>query len=300
MVNSARPQTSDFTLEEYFAKDVQTNLHLFSMHVRHVKGTWFFPSHEHFQYEINYLIEGCQEFTINGNTYNQQAGDLLLIQPGEVHFNRSGNEKEFTYFCLHFQIDDGQLLPVLNGSNQTYYPCDSPMTSKVLPHLNRLIEFSKKNVSLQVSDRMFMLSELFQLFGTIADELTSEKERQIDPKMNEQLAFLIAEKIENLVKNTHIHGPVDEDRIGIDDIAAELGISPAYCNRIFKKRYQISPRQYLSSLMLQKAKHLLMQKELSIDHVAELIGYRELAHFSRQFKRWTGASPACYRKSITD
>ncbi|NHN33610.1 AraC family transcriptional regulator [Paenibacillus agricola] len=300
MVNSARAQTSDFTLEEYFAKDIQTNLHLFSMHVRHVKGTWFFPSHEHFQYEINYLIEGCQDFTINGKTYAQQAGDLLLIQPGAIHYNRSGNEKEFTYFCLHFQIDDCQLLPVLNSSSQIYYPCDSQMTNKVLPLLNRLIEFTQKTVSLQASDRMFMLSELFQLFGSIADELTSEKERKTDPKMNERLALNIAEKIENMVKNTHLHGPADEDRIGIDDIAADFGISPSYCNRIFKKHYQISPRQYLSNLILQKAKHLLMQKELSIDHVAEMIGYRELSHFSRQFKRWTGSSPACYRKSITD
>jgi AraC family transcriptional activator of pobA len=297
LVNTVGPQTSDFTLEEYFAKDIQTNLHLFRMHVRHVKGTWFYPSHEHFQYEINYLMEGCQDFTINGKTYAQQAGDLLLIHPGEVHFNRSGNEKEFTYFCLHFQIDDGQLLPVLNRYKQSYYPCDSPMTNKVLPHLNRLIEFTKKSVSLQASDRMFMMSELFQLFGSIADELTSEKEAQTEPVMSEQIAYNIAERIERLVTNVHVHGSIDEDRRGIDDIAADFGISLSYCNRIFKKRYQMSPRQYLSSLMLQKAKHLLMQKDLSIDHVAELLGYREIAHFSRQFKRWTGEAPVSYRKS---
>jgi AraC family transcriptional activator of pobA len=299
MVSMEKPRTSDFTLEEFFAEDIQTNLHLFSMHVRRVKGTWFFPSHEHFQYELNYLIEGRQDFTINGKTYAQQAGDLMLIHPGEVHFNRSGDGKEFIYFCLHFQVDDRQLLPVLNRSMQAYYPSGSTLTERVLPHLNRLIEFSKNPVSLRVQDRMCMHAELFQLFGSVADVLMSEEAPQLVPLENDRLAGYIANKIEQLVKNLHIHGLSDEDRTGIDDIAADLGISLSYCNRIFKKHYQMPPRQYLSSLMLQKAKHLLRQKDLSIDHVAELLGYREIAHFSRQFKRWTEMSPVSYRQMTT-
>ncbi|TDF98575.1 helix-turn-helix domain-containing protein [Paenibacillus piri] len=286
----------DFTLEEYFAEDIQTNLHLFSMHGRRVKGTWFFPSHEHFQYELNYVIEGHQDFTVNGKTYAQQAGDLMLIHPGEVHFNRSGDGKEFSYFCLHFQMDDSQLLPALSRSTQTYFPAGSAMTERVMPHLHRLIGFSKHTASLNVLDRMSMMAELFQLFGSVADVLSSEKTAQPEPPENDRLAVYIATRIEQLVKNLHLHGPNDRDRTFINDIAADLDISLSYCNRIFKRRYHMSPRQYLSSLMLQKAKHLLKQKNLSIDHVGELLGYREIAHFSRQFKRWAGMSPAYYRQ----
>jgi AraC family transcriptional activator of pobA len=300
MAAMEKPRTSDFTLEEYFAEDIQTNLHLFSMHVRRVKGTWFFPSHEHFQYELNYLIEGCQDFTVNGKTYSQQAGDLMLIHPGEVHFNRSGDGKEFIYFCLHFQVDDRQLLPVLNRSMQACYPSGSHMTERILPHLNRLIGFSKHSASLKVQDRMCMAAELFQLFGSVADVLITEETTQAAPLENDHLSAYIANRIEQLVKRSHIHGPADGDKTGIDDIAADLGISLSYCNRVFKKRYHMPPRQYLSSLMLQKAKHLLGQKDLSIDHVAELLGYREIAHFSRQFKRWTEMSPITYRQMTKD
>lgn len=300
MAGTERPHISEFTLEEYFAKDIHTNLHLFSMHVRRVKGNWFFPSHEHFQYEINYLIEGCQNFTISGKTYNQRAGDLILIQPGEIHFNRSGDGKELTYFCLHFQIDDSQLFSVLNRSKQALYPSDSPMTKRVLSQLNRLIEFSKLPDSLQVRDRMFMLSELFQLFGSIVDGLYLEETAEHALPENNQLAAYIAERINQIVKNSHIHGAADAERTGINDIAADFGFSLSYCNRVFKKSYHMSPRQYLSTLMLQKAKHLLKQKDLSIDHVAELLGYRETAHFSRQFKRWTGTSPVYYRQALKE
>ncbi|WP_284639424.1 AraC family transcriptional regulator [Paenibacillus silviterrae] len=297
MASTERPRPSEFTLEEYFAKDIHTNLHLFSMHVRRAKGNWFFPSHEHFQYEINYLMEGCQDFTINGKTYKQKAGDLILIHPGEIHFNRSGDGNELTYFCLHFQVDDSQLFSVLNRSRQAFYPSHSQMTMRVLPQLNRLIQFSKLPHSLQVRDRMFMLSELFQLFGSIADGLLSEESVEHAQPQNNELAVYIASRIDKLVKNSHIHGLADVERIGIKDIAMEFGFSLSYCNRVFKKSYHISPRQYLSSLMLQKAKHLLKQ-DLPIDHVAELLGYREIAHFSRQFKRWTGKSPSHYRQEI--
>ncbi|MNF17229.1 DNA-binding transcriptional regulator AraC [compost metagenome] len=49
--------------------------------------------------------------------------------------------------------------------------------------------------------------------------------------------------------------------------------------------------------MLHEAKVLLDDPSLSISRISGILGYRDIAHFSRQFKRWHGTSPREYRES---
>ena len=83
---------------------------------------------------------------------------------------------------------------------------------------------------------------------------------------------------------------------GIEAIAASLGYSTTHCNRVFRQIYGMSPRQYLSSLIIRQAKLLLMDNSLSVDYIAHRLGYRDISHFSKQFKRWTGLPPMGYRQ----
>lgn len=38
-----------------------------------------------------------------------------------------------------------------------------------------------------------------------------------------------------------------------------------------------------------------MEPELSVEDVSRRLGYKDIAHFSRQFKRWTGEPPGKFR-----
>lgn len=88
-----------------------------------------------------------------------------------------------------------------------------------------------------------------------------------------------------------------DNTISIQQIIASLGISPNYGLEVFQKIYRMSPRKYLSDLKLQEAKVLLQQPEISLNEISNRLGYKNLSHFSRQFKRWTGLNPTEFRKS---
>jgi AraC-like DNA-binding protein len=66
---------------------------------------------------------------------------------------------------------------------------------------------------------------------------------------------------------------------------------------LFRQVYGMSARQYRSLVKLKRAKTLLLDNEMSVQSVAERMGYSDTAHFSRQFKRWTGMSPIAYRSN---
>ena len=53
---------------------------------------------------------------------------------------------------------------------------------------------------------------------------------------------------------------------------------------------------YLTELRINKSKELLCSDDLSVQDVAELVGYRDLKYFSRLFKKTTGVSPSDYKK----
>ena len=57
----------------------------------------------------------------------------------------------------------------------------------------------------------------------------------------------------------------------------------------------------LSSLFDEERREraLLLRRmpELSLAEVAERLGYRNVQNFERAFRRWTGATPAAYRRS---
>jgi AraC-like DNA-binding protein len=81
----------------------------------------------------------------------------------------------------------------------------------------------------------------------------------------------------------------------VDETAAELHLSP----RTLKRRLAAQGVAY-SSLVEEAQKErallLLRSPDLSIDAVAERLGYSDVAGFTKAFRRWTGTTPGAYRK----
>ena len=70
--------------------------------------------------------------------------------------------------------------------------------------------------------------------------------------------------------------------------------------RTFKRRFQaatgLSPLAYVHALRLEEAKQLLEASELSVEAIANEVGYDDAAYFSRLFKREVNLTPAEYRR----
>ncbi|WP_238357395.1 AraC family transcriptional regulator [Cohnella zeiphila] len=277
--------------------DVKTTLNLFGIHRRKVAGDWSYPPHEHPQYEINYLLEGHQTMRVNGMEYDQRAGDLLLLRPGDVHSSRSGDGQPFEYFCIHFDLDDRLFLSLLGRMEQTLFPAASPIARKIRPALGKMMEPDSAANARSVAGRMRLQSTVFELLAQLWDAVSAET-LQLSPQSygKVELAHEIAGRLQGLANQTFRKGKSGEEPYGIREIAAALGISVSYCNRIFREVYGQSPRAYWSELMLHEACHLLSDPRYTVQTISAILGYRDIAHFSRQFKRWTGAAPSDYRK----
>ena len=80
----------------------------------------------------------------------------------------------------------------------------------------------------------------------------------------------------------------------LDEVAAKLKVSP----RTLKRKLATGGTAYsalLDHARLERAEQLLASDRLSIDAIAETLGYSDTANFTRAFRRWTKTTPAAYR-----
>lgn len=80
--------------------------------------------------------------------------------------------------------------------------------------------------------------------------------------------------------------------IGIDKIAAEVGLSPTKLKSNFKLVYGDSIFQYFRKKQLESAKILLTKSELPIKDIALLFGYKSSSKFSIAYKNYFGILPS--------
>lgn len=287
------------SLAETIFPDVQTTMNLFGIHLRTVSTDWQYPIHDHPQYEINYVLQGQQLMTVGSQSYVQQEGDLMILSPGTSHSSRTIDGQSFTYFCIHFDIDDRLFLSLLERLNQVIFRQSSAVAQALRPHLIKIAQPINHTDEHIITRRMRLQAAVFELFGVLWEAISNEAAGLAPASYaHVEMAHQIAARLQGIAnRNIAQLEATSDSHYGIDDIAAELGISPSHCNRIFHQVFAISPRSYLSNLVLHKSKLLLSDQRMSIQDIASILGYRDIAHFSRQFKRWSGISPSHYRKN---
>lgn len=84
--------------------------------------------------------------------------------------------------------------------------------------------------------------------------------------------------------------------LSLDEISREYDISPYYFSKIFKDETGENFIEYLTGVRMEKAKQLLLNKELSMKEICSMVGYADPNYFSRSFKKNVGVTPTEYRE----
>jgi AraC family transcriptional regulator, transcriptional activator of pobA len=267
----------------------------YSVHRREVEGGWTYPLHDHPLFELNMVLEGEQHFLVDGRDIMVGAGDILLLKPGESHSCSTLPGQGMTYLCIHFGVDEVELKMQLGRVGASLHEPGSPLWEMLYPLLARLGAPGMMEQEIG-GNKMKSLSLCLELVSALSRLLADPPEGFLrETGRWDRLAMDIAHRIGSLASEQPRLVGEELMKQGIAGIARELGYSPAYCARLFKSVYGVSPRQYLSTVKLREAQLLLLNRELSMEQVAERLGFRDAAHFSKQFKRWTKLSPSEYR-----
>lgn len=86
------------------------------------------------------------------------------------------------------------------------------------------------------------------------------------------------------------------EQISINSLAGIYSFSPVYLGRVFKKNTGVSFNEYLKNVRISAACELLdTNPGISINVLAELVGFQDINYFYKQFKLTMGCTPKEYR-----
>lgn len=186
----------------------------------------------------------------------------------KVEFHGTNTDKEDTV-VVHFQMtdQDGEdIAPVLNP-----IICIKEVDHALAANLDLLCEEFRKNIVCMPE----VVSIIYQLMATVCQKQKSRTTRK---------KFSCIRKGIDLLEQ-------DSD-LSITEIAAECGVSECYFRRLFQEYSGESPINFRQKHRIEKAKQLLLSDEhYTVGEIAEELGFSDIYHFSKTFKKLCGMSP---------
>lgn len=135
-----------------------------------------------------------------------------------------------------------------------------------------------------------------------------EKALQLEEKRKRfnMLERVVDEGIMNMKVDKQIEGPirkainyVDQHldcSLSLKEVANHVHLNPSYFSVLFKEQTNMTYSEYVTRSRIQKAKNLLISSDLSVEEIAEIVGYRTSKYFIKIFKEYEGVTPSRYKK----
>lgn len=228
-------------------------------------NTHIFEGHTHNSYEINIVLKGSLEITVNKNVLKLSAGDMAFWSPMMFHCNRVVSKGYTEFLSIHF-----------NSSNNI--PLKDFISFYKLEHsnimlINILIDEMKQNNNKITEAANNLFTALL---------LRSKKDTR-NPEFSENTSALIyRDSVELMTENL-------DRNLCIPEIARYCGVCETTLKTAFKQYTGKSIKKYYKEFKMQKAKELLIAGKKAKE-VAVILGYSSLSYFSQSFKKENGCT----------
>lgn len=246
----------------------------------------------HYLHQDDYYVFGLVEkgtcrFLIDFEEQRIEAGEMIVVQPGQVHSYISSEQMAGTALI----VDESYISPDYKRIFDEYalgtapFPIDKPDRQE----LHQLLDILQKRLC---EDDMRSISHsLAETCIGIVAEILRKKSCATPQASNRQKEIVMAFKSLSEKELSRHHQPAW--------YASQLNISAVYLNEVVRQVTHQNVSNYIRSQIMLHAKRLLAYSDITIKEIAYSLGFEDHAYFSRLFTQAVGTSPTAFRASAS-
>lgn len=251
--------------------------------------------HHHDFYEVYYLLSGQVEYWVDGRIIRMLPGDLLLINPLELHrpiLDQASPVYERIVLWINKEFLEG-----LNSGNAGLNTCfdtarpghthlirtSTTERTALTARMGELVrEFYSRDFGSELSAHGLFLQFMVQLNRMATRTQSQQEETQSLSPLVQNVLTYIADHI--------------QENLSLEDIADQMFVSKYHLSHAFSREVGVSVYRYVMLRRLMMARQLLQAGE-SAGQVCRSCGFSEYTSFYRAFKSEYGVSPRAFAAS---
>ncbi|MEG0277509.1 MAG: AraC family transcriptional regulator [Coprobacillus sp.] len=240
---------------------------------------WKSLMHLHPFVEIFYVIGGKGRFSVENETFDVKADDMIIVNPNVYHHEDSDGDNPLEYVVLGVE----ELTFHLNEEDNTFlYQSFEKDKEDIQYYISHLLMESEK----RLDGYEAVCQKLFDLFllKIVRQMRFSLSKNDLQKPIKREVRMICRYLDQNFA-----------NEISLEFLAEYMNINKYYLAHEFKKNMGISPINYLIERRIKECKSLLRTTSLSIAEISEAVGFSSQSYFSQIFKKNTQLSPKQYR-----
>ena len=251
------------------------------------------PAHLHYDeyYVLTYFKRGRGNIRIEGVYYEINEGDIVLINPDELHLctveDRIYHERIAVYIkstlFKTFGTDAMEFLNVFNKDNFKIINSDLSCKYGLYEYFEKALSIVKKQSEKSDICTACILTELIYTLGEIN---IPENKKTASISENPIIKAVLKYLNENFKNN-----------ITLESLSEIFFISKYHLSRLFKKTVGTSIIDYLVYKRLLNF-NILVREGMNIEKAAFLSGFRNYSNFYKLYNKHMGISPLAYKLSL--
>ena len=243
--------------------------------------------HHHDFFEVYFFLGGRVSFKVEGKSYHLEPGDLLLINPQELHQPDIGEDAMYERIVLW--IDRSYLAALCAAAGTDLAAC---FDNEAPGHTNLLRPSKLRRAALgQLLDRLtreYYSDELGSF--AYAQGLLTQFMVEIN-RLARSSSHVVKREESDLVSQVLAYiGNHYQENITLETLAAEFYVSKYYLSHEFSQRVGTSIYRYVIFRRLLQARELLLAGQAP-GEVYQSCGFGDYANFYRAFKGEFGVTP---------
>ena len=243
--------------------------------------------HWHSEYEMIGMLRGSMTVRIRSQVILLQEGDVLLINPNEIHALKNDGKEEA--LCMIIQMDPSLFK---TGDHDILFYLDSTGDEKVkcgFEHFYyRMAKISYESMNEEKHAPFRVRAEVCCLIAELFDYAVYDVRFSDGGSQNEQ-EFVV--RIIDFFKEK-----LAEENL--PELAChEFGMSRKTMDRNIKTAIGLSAKEIMDNLRIEKAKELLKNTDKNMNFILDSCGFGSEKTFYRIFRQETGVTPKAFREN---